>query len=237
MVPTHADQLEIHRQLIVFNMAGGIFGKNLAKMARDVDQLAHWWESFGGQCPQLQRFVIRVQSQTCSALGCECNWSIFECIHTKKRNCLEQKRSNDLVFVQYNLQLRRNQVKNKTCDLDPIVLDNIDPTSEWVEETEDPMFEADFHIDVALAGDDEDFVAASKPGSVAASRKDKEPMERTSRAGRQTHASIRSTSIVIGGIATEVADHAEASSDSELDDVYVTPDADHVSSSGDELND
>ena len=37
MVPTHADQLEIHRQLTIFTMASGTFGKSLAKMARDVD--------------------------------------------------------------------------------------------------------------------------------------------------------------------------------------------------------
>eukprot|EP00253_Pinus_taeda_P020741 PITA_20741 len=237
MVPSHANQLEIHRQLTVFNMAGGTFGKNLAKMARDVDQPAHWWESFGGQCPQLQRFAIRVLSQTCSASGCECNWSVFERIHTKKRNRLEQKRLNDLVFVQYNLRLRRNQMMSKTPDLDPIVLDDIDPTSKWVEETKDPVFEADFDIDMALAGDEVDYVAASEPRSVAASRKGKEPMEGTSRVGRQTRTSIRSTSIVIGGIDTEVADQAEASSDSEPNDVYVAPDDDPVSSSGDELDD
>eukprot|EP00253_Pinus_taeda_P014882 PITA_14882 len=151
MVPTHADQLEIHRQLTIFTMAGGTFGKNLAKMARDMDQPAHWWESFGGQCPQFQRFAIRVLSQTCSALGCEHNW---------------------------------NQMMRKTPDLDPIVLDDIDPTLEWVEETEDPVFEADFDIEVALAGDEADYVVASKPGSITASRKGKEPMEGTSRAGR-----------------------------------------------------
>ena len=38
MVPNHVDQLEIHRQLTIFNMASGTFGKNLAKRARDVDQ-------------------------------------------------------------------------------------------------------------------------------------------------------------------------------------------------------
>ena len=126
---------------------------------------------------------------------------------------------------------------NKTPDLDPIVLDDIDPTSEWVEETEEPVFEADFDIDMALAGDEADYVVASEPGSIAASRKGKEPMEGTSHGGRQTRASIRSTSIVIGGIDTEVADQAEASSDSEPDDVYVAPDDDPVSSSGDGLDD
>eukprot|EP00253_Pinus_taeda_P026548 PITA_26548 len=237
MVPSHAGQLEIHRQLTVFNMAGVTFGKNFGKMARDVDQPAHWWESFSGQCPQLQRFAIRVINQTCSALGCEHNWSVFECIHTKKRSRLEQKRLNDLVFVQYNLRLRKNQMMSKTPDLDPIVLDDIDPTSEWVEETEDPVFEPDFDIDMALVRDEADYVAASELVSVAASRKGKEPIEGTSRAGRQTRASIRFTSIVLGGIDTEAADQAKASSDSELDDVFVSPDDDPVASNGDELND
>eukprot|EP00253_Pinus_taeda_P027423 PITA_27423 len=143
MFPSHADQLEIHRQLTVFNMASGTFGKNLAKMARDVDQ------------PGLQLE---------SSISCECNWFVFERIHTKKRNRLEQKQLNDLVFVQYNLRMRRNQMMSKTLDLDPIVLDDIDPTSEWVEETEDPVFDTDFDIDMALAGDEVYYVAASELG-------------------------------------------------------------------------
>lgn len=55
--------------------------------------------------------AIRILSQTCSASRCEQNWSVFERIHTKKRNHLEQKWLNDMVFVQYNHRLRRNQIK------------------------------------------------------------------------------------------------------------------------------
>jgi hypothetical protein len=107
----------------------------------------HWWESFGSQCTQLRKFAIRVLSQTCSASGCERNWSIFERIHTKKRNRLEQKQLNDLVFMQHNLQLRRNQLLNRRLDTNPIVLEDIDPTSEWVEESHPPEFDPDFDID------------------------------------------------------------------------------------------
>lgn len=78
----------------------------------------------------------------------------------KKRNYLEQKWLNYVVSIQYNLKLRWNQMMRKTHDLDPIMLDNIDPTSEWVEETEEPVFEADFDIDMALAGDEADYVVA-----------------------------------------------------------------------------
>jgi hypothetical protein len=56
-------------------------------------------------CRNLQ---FEILSQTCSASGCERNWSVFERIHTKKRSRLEKKRLNDMVFVQYNLRLRRN---------------------------------------------------------------------------------------------------------------------------------
>jgi hypothetical protein len=94
----------------------------------------------------LQKFAVRVLSQTCSASGCERNWSVFEQIHTKKRNCLEQKWLNDLIFVQYNLRLRQPVVEQKT-DTDPIVLDDIDPTSEWVEESHPTEFDPDFDID------------------------------------------------------------------------------------------
>ena len=65
-----------------------------------------WWEQFGNGTPDLQKFVIRVLSQCYSATGCERNWSIFEFIHSKRRNRLEHKRLNDLVFVRYNLKLR-----------------------------------------------------------------------------------------------------------------------------------
>ena len=99
------------------------------------------------------------------------------------------------------------------------------------------MFDANFDIYMAIEGDEADLVAPSKPGLVAASRKGKQPMEGTSHATWPTRASIRSTSIVIGGSATEVANEAEASSNSEPNDVYVAPDDDPMSSSGDEFDD
>lgn len=42
----------------------------------------------------------RVFNQTCGASRCERNCSVFEQIHMKKRNHLEQKWLNDFVFVQ-----------------------------------------------------------------------------------------------------------------------------------------
>jgi hypothetical protein len=93
-----------------------------------------------------------VLSQTSSASRREHNWFVFERIHKKKRSRSEQKRLNDLVFVQYNLRLRRNQLLNKRPDSDPIVLDDIDPTSDWIAETHPPEFDVDYDLEVELAG-------------------------------------------------------------------------------------
>eukprot|EP00253_Pinus_taeda_P033965 PITA_33965 len=153
MIPLESDQLEIHRQATTFSNAAGTFGKNLAKIAREADEPAQWWEAFGGHVPELQRFAISILSQTCSAIGasrCEHNWSVFERIHTKKRNCLDQKRLNDLVYVQYNLRLKRNHLLNKRPDSDPSVLEDIDPMSDWVLESCPAEFDPDEDLDLDL---------------------------------------------------------------------------------------
>eukprot|EP00253_Pinus_taeda_P001823 PITA_01823 len=150
MIPLECDQLEIHQQVTTFSEATGTFRKNLTKIAREADELAQWWEAFGSHCPQLQKFAIRILSQTCSATGCERNWSVFERIHTKKRNRLDKKRLNDLVYVQYNLRLRRKQLLNKSPDSEPIVLEDIDQTSDWVVESHPTEFDSDEDHDLDL---------------------------------------------------------------------------------------
>ncbi|XP_058082293.1 uncharacterized protein LOC131230404 [Magnolia sinica] len=108
--------------------------------------LADWWAAYGvdpnRKDPALKKLAMRIIGLTCSASGCERNWSMFEAIHTKKRNRLEQKKLNDLVFVQYNKKWReRIQTrKEKPGFFDPICLDELDADNEWLVETGDPTF-------------------------------------------------------------------------------------------------
>eukprot|EP00253_Pinus_taeda_P025011 PITA_25011 len=113
MIPLECDQLQIHRQATTFSSASDTFGKNLAKIAREENEPAQWWEAFGSHCPELQRFAIRILSQTCSATG-------------------------------------RNQLLNKRPDSDPIVLEDIDPTSDWVVESHPAEFDSDEDLDLDL---------------------------------------------------------------------------------------
>ncbi|KAI9112920.1 hypothetical protein K1719_016034 [Acacia pycnantha] len=61
---------------------------------------ALWWKSYGAQVPNLRNLAVRVLGLTCSASGCERNWSTFEHIHSKKRSRLEHQRLQDLDMQQ-----------------------------------------------------------------------------------------------------------------------------------------
>jgi hAT family C-terminal dimerisation region len=89
---------------------------------------------------ELKQFAIRVLSLTCSATGCERNWSIFQHIHSKRRARMEHERLNNLVFIKYNIKLeRRQREREKQGDhYDPISLSDMESDDEWITEKEAP---------------------------------------------------------------------------------------------------
>jgi hypothetical protein len=186
----------------------------------------------------LQKFAVRVLSQTCSASGCERNWSVFERIHTKKRNRLEQKRLNDLVFVQYNLRLRRNQLLNKRPDTDPIVLDDIDPTSEWVEESHPTEFDPDRDMDDLGLGLDS--VPLGEAGESEAPSMAHASTSRATRPTRATQTRAFASTTTSTTAVEDVPEENEEPEDSESEDDFVAGivvDDDPIPSSGDEFDD
>ncbi|VFQ82282.1 unnamed protein product [Cuscuta campestris] len=130
LIPDTKIQDNITNELISYRKAEGIMGYNIAKRQRTSKPAVEWWRAYGGSVPFLQKFAIKILSLTCSALGCERNWSFFEHVHSKKRKRLDQTRLNDLLFVKYNRALKRH---HKLEDLiDPMCLDKIDECSdEW----------------------------------------------------------------------------------------------------------
>ncbi|XP_042454226.1 uncharacterized protein LOC122038507 [Zingiber officinale] len=134
LVPDDDVQDKISAQLEEYKASTGDFGLSIAIRQREKLNPVAWWAQFGNDASELQKFAIRVLSQCCSATGCERNWSVFEFIHSKKRNRLEHKRLNDLVFVRYNLKLRERNLSKTKSSLDPISLDNIDLLEDWISE-------------------------------------------------------------------------------------------------------
>lgn len=123
-------QDKIGDQLEIYKRAEGFFGLPMAIRQRSLKSPAAWWGAYGKHAPELQNFAIRILSLTCSSSGCERNWSVFEHLHSKKRNRLAQQKLNDLVFVKYNRALRRRYELRDT--IDPILLTDIDDSNEWL---------------------------------------------------------------------------------------------------------
>ncbi|XP_059066890.1 uncharacterized protein LOC131858042 [Cryptomeria japonica] len=142
------------------NREGAIFSSSMCIEARTQLQPDRWWQMFGPSTPNLQKIVIHILSQPCSASGCERNWSMFEHIHSKRRNRLSMERLNDLVFVHYNLRHRTRQILD--TDSSPITLAEIDPESEWITESTDPIFTEEDHEWVDQADREAEAVAMAK---------------------------------------------------------------------------
>ncbi|RWR84728.1 hypothetical protein CKAN_01355300 [Cinnamomum micranthum f. kanehirae] len=123
-------QDKISQELSIYKQAENLFGLPMAIRQRATTAPVAWWAAYGSKTPNLQKFAIKVLSLTCSSFSCERNWSVFEHIHSKKRNRLDQKRLNDLVFVRYNRALKRRYDMRDI--LDPISLKNIDESNEWL---------------------------------------------------------------------------------------------------------
>ncbi|KAJ9556281.1 LOW QUALITY PROTEIN: hypothetical protein OSB04_010895 [Centaurea solstitialis] len=133
----------IHSELPIYRAAQGIF-KNLIAIKK-ISKLppAECWAQYGAEALTLQKFAVKVLSLTCSLSGCERNWSVFEQLHSKKRNRLEKQKLNDLVYTKCKCALSRRYDAHDT--IDPIILDdtnNQDP-HEWLmgvlEDEEDDM--------------------------------------------------------------------------------------------------
>ncbi|KAL0005005.1 hypothetical protein SO802_012566 [Lithocarpus litseifolius] len=130
LVPSTEIQEKIVAKLPMYKKAEGLFGIQLALRSRKTRAPAEWWSFYGSSTLNLQQLAIKILSLTCNASGCECNWSVFKQIHTKRRNRLAQKRLNDLVFVKHNQKMKA--LYDKRDVIDPISLDDIDESNEWL---------------------------------------------------------------------------------------------------------
>ncbi|KAF8392528.1 hypothetical protein HHK36_022871 [Tetracentron sinense] len=78
LIPEVEIQEKISRELILYKNAEGLFGRTLVIRQRDILPVAEWWDNYGASTPHLQQLACRILSLTCSASGCERNWSVFE---------------------------------------------------------------------------------------------------------------------------------------------------------------
>ncbi|KAL4183308.1 hypothetical protein AMTRI_Chr11g154540 [Amborella trichopoda] len=85
---------------------------------------ASWWTNHGQTAPNLQNMAQQILNLTCTSLGCTRNFSTFE---------------------MYNQRLKERHLERLQIE-DPILVKDLDPTSEWLVEpdaTDEPVFEGE----------------------------------------------------------------------------------------------
>ncbi|XP_057437685.1 uncharacterized protein LOC130729857 [Lotus japonicus] len=76
--PTDDLRKKILTELPIYKSGGGMFGSKFAFEQRGEIAPAQWWRMYRQSTPNLTRLEIKILSLTCSASGCERNWSVFE---------------------------------------------------------------------------------------------------------------------------------------------------------------
>ena len=64
-----------------------------------------WWETYGSETPDLAAIAIKILSQQISSSSAERIWSTYEYVHSAKRNKLNTKNADKLVYIHSNLRL------------------------------------------------------------------------------------------------------------------------------------
>ncbi|CAI9298411.1 unnamed protein product [Lactuca saligna] len=139
LVPNEDENDTLRQELNLYIDLSGQFGSPAAKRSMTKVAPYIWWCSYGIDTPILQKFAITVLSQTCSASPCERNWSTFDNLHSKKRNCLLQQKLNELVFIQYNTRLQKRFMSLQNKSLDPILLRDVEENDDWTIPTKDEL--------------------------------------------------------------------------------------------------
>lgn len=73
-----------------------------------------WWSTYGSETPKLAEIAKKVLSQPISSSLAERNWSTYSYIHNVKRNRLNCKKADKLVFIHSNKITIQDQTKNGT---------------------------------------------------------------------------------------------------------------------------
>ncbi|XP_076940676.1 uncharacterized protein LOC143609948 [Bidens hawaiensis] len=73
------------------------FGLEAAKRQHGKIAPAEWWKLYGKRTRNLQQLAIRVLSLTCSASGCERNWSTFKHYNYMIKNRCDSDVVNDAI--------------------------------------------------------------------------------------------------------------------------------------------
>ncbi|XP_023642753.1 uncharacterized protein LOC17892369 isoform X2 [Capsella rubella] len=111
--PDNARRITALMQIPDYTSAKASFGTDIAIATRTELDPAAWWQQHGISCLELQRVAVRILSHTCSSVGCEPKWSVYDQANRQCQSRFGKKSTKDLTYVHYNLRLREKQLKRR----------------------------------------------------------------------------------------------------------------------------
>ncbi|GAU32553.1 hypothetical protein TSUD_218110 [Trifolium subterraneum] len=100
-----SERREALAEFVKFSSAEGELGQFDSLLDRWNLTPKEWWVTYGSSIPKLQSIALKLFSQPTSSSSAERNWSTNGFIQSMKRNKLNPKRAEDLVFIHTNLRL------------------------------------------------------------------------------------------------------------------------------------
>ncbi|KAJ9538361.1 hypothetical protein OSB04_031094 [Centaurea solstitialis] len=118
---------------------GEIYEKMDTQMDAVTMEAIDWWATYGAETPELADVAKKVLSQPISSLSAERNWSTYSYIHSVKRNRLNSKLADKLVYVHSNIRLcsrfseayKEEPHKNWDMDSESTYMEGSTFESEW----------------------------------------------------------------------------------------------------------
>ncbi|KAM0843735.1 hypothetical protein ACQ4PT_057511 [Festuca glaucescens] len=76
--------------------------------------------------------ALRILNLTTSSSGCERNWSVYEQVDAKRRNKLDVRRRDNLVYIQFNGRMMDKRKKYSSSDV--LLGDDASMAQDWIVE-------------------------------------------------------------------------------------------------------
>ncbi|KAE8704288.1 hypothetical protein F3Y22_tig00110458pilonHSYRG00438 [Hibiscus syriacus] len=95
----------LREQFAMFHMKKGLYSLHATQLDTITMEAIDWWSTYGAETPKLAEVAKKILSQPISSSSAERNWSTYSYIHSVKRNRLNYKRADKLVYVHFNIRL------------------------------------------------------------------------------------------------------------------------------------
>ncbi|XP_076914925.1 uncharacterized protein LOC143574094 [Bidens hawaiensis] len=101
-----AERQVLQQLFATFHMKKELYSRAATQADVVIMDAIDWWATYGSETPELAEEAKKVFSQPISSSSAESNWSTYSYIHSVKRNRLNSKRADNLLFIHSNIRLQ-----------------------------------------------------------------------------------------------------------------------------------